>query len=652
MPRTLLIGWDAADWRFIDPLLARGLLPTLASLRERGVWGNLSTIRPALSPMLWTSMATGHRASRHGVLGFVEPMPDGTAVRPVPSTSRKCRALWNAAHLSGLTSNIVGWYATRPAERVRGCIVSNGFELPASASAEPWPVDPTAVHPPEMAGHLAALRVHPTEIDGAAILPFIPSAAKVDLARHPRIGKLRQLIAQTASIHAIATHLIEHTTWDLTAVYYEGIDRFGHEFMHFHPPQMNGVSDEEFATYQHVMVGCYRWFDMMLERLLGLAGTDTNVVLLSDHGYFHDRRRPEVEADPESWHRSHGVAVLAGPQIRQPEGGRLFGATILDVAPTVLSLLNLPVGRDMAGRAWAEVLRHSPPPPIDSWEDVPGDDGRIMPADNVAPADPAAAREAVRQLVELGYIDASATAGPEAAVNAASLMQYNLAISLLDEGRPGDAAAVLQPLSRAHPDDLALATQLAISHAANGDAAGARAVASAVCEQMKQTPARISLLLGVLDLSEGNTASAEAHLQHAQSTTGDHPDLFFRLGQVYLQSGRLPAAVQAFSRAIELDPDHAPSHDGLAETALARNDHAAAERHALDAVALAHHLPRAHFHLAAALAGQGKSLEALTAAGVCLHMAPSHRDARRLLADLLEEGGRVGEAAMHRGLIR
>src|SRR5476651_1614356 len=79
--RVLLVGWDAADWRFIEPLLERGLMPTLAALRARSAWGIVASLRPALSPMLWTSIATGKRPTRRGILGFVEPSPDGRGVR-------------------------------------------------------------------------------------------------------------------------------------------------------------------------------------------------------------------------------------------------------------------------------------------------------------------------------------------------------------------------------------------------------------------------------------------------------------------------------------------------------------------------------------------------------------------------------------------
>ena len=57
--KLLLIGWDAADWKVIDELMAEGKMPTLKRMVEEGTSGNLRTLQPPLSPMLWTSIATG-----------------------------------------------------------------------------------------------------------------------------------------------------------------------------------------------------------------------------------------------------------------------------------------------------------------------------------------------------------------------------------------------------------------------------------------------------------------------------------------------------------------------------------------------------------------------------------------------------------------
>ena len=93
--KVLLIGWDAADWKIINPLLDAGLMPALESLINKGVMGDIATLDPVLSPILWTSIATGKTGDKHGILNFVEPIPDKMELRPVTSTSRKCKALWN-----------------------------------------------------------------------------------------------------------------------------------------------------------------------------------------------------------------------------------------------------------------------------------------------------------------------------------------------------------------------------------------------------------------------------------------------------------------------------------------------------------------------------------------------------------------------------
>jgi predicted AlkP superfamily phosphohydrolase/phosphomutase len=59
--KILLVGWDAADWKVIRPLMDAGKMPNVRRLVENGCSGPIATLHPPLSPMLWTSIATGHR---------------------------------------------------------------------------------------------------------------------------------------------------------------------------------------------------------------------------------------------------------------------------------------------------------------------------------------------------------------------------------------------------------------------------------------------------------------------------------------------------------------------------------------------------------------------------------------------------------------
>src|SRR6185295_1799732 len=115
---------------------------------------------PRLSPLLWTSIATGKTADKHGILNFVEPDPSGAGLRISTSTSRKTKALWNMLTQSGMRVNVVGWYASHPAEPINGVSVSNLFweGMPAKPD-EVWPMIKGAVHPPSMTDEIAGLRV-------------------------------------------------------------------------------------------------------------------------------------------------------------------------------------------------------------------------------------------------------------------------------------------------------------------------------------------------------------------------------------------------------------------------------------------------------------------------------------------------------------
>src|SRR5665213_4313606 len=93
--KVLLVGWDAADWKVIRPLMAAGRMPNITRLVNTGCTAPIATLQPSFSPMLWTSIATGKRPFNHGVHGFMEPRQDGRGVQRVTNLSRNCKALWN-----------------------------------------------------------------------------------------------------------------------------------------------------------------------------------------------------------------------------------------------------------------------------------------------------------------------------------------------------------------------------------------------------------------------------------------------------------------------------------------------------------------------------------------------------------------------------
>jgi predicted AlkP superfamily phosphohydrolase/phosphomutase/Flp pilus assembly protein TadD len=465
--RILLLGWDAADWRLINPLLEAGKMPALESLINRGVMGNLATIRPMLSPMLWTSIATGKRAYQHGIHGFAEPTADGAGIQPISNLSRKAKAFWNVFCQNGMQGHVVGWWPSNPAEPIRGAMVSNLFQMAMSNDpSDPWPLPSGAVHPERLTEVIRDLRFHPSELDEKQIRPFIPHAEEVDQENDSRLAACATMLSECTSVHAAATFLAQNVPWDYMAVYYDAIDHFCHAFMKYHPPRQSHVSERDFRLYGNVVEAAYRYHDMMLATWLSIAGPETTILLLSDHGFNIGQMRLEAiplePAAPAAEHRDLGIFVMAGPGIKRDE--RIYGATLLDICPTLLTIAGLPVGRDMDGRPLVEAWESAPAvDSIESWENVLGETGQHPPETKL---DPRESQQAIEQLVDLGYIERPDADVETAIRKTVRELNFNLAQSYMDADRHGEAIEILLLLHEANPDDSRFAMRLALCYRA------------------------------------------------------------------------------------------------------------------------------------------------------------------------------------------
>lgn len=646
--RLLLIGWDAADWQVIHPLLDAGLMPNLQRLIEAGVIGNLASLSPMLSPILWTSIATGKRAYSHGVCGFAEPLPDRSGVRPVGTRTRQCKALWNIASQNDRRSIVCGWQASHPAEPVRGAMVSNLFAVPPpGATPDAWPIPGGAVQPPAIANDLAELRVHPTEIEGSMIQQLISNAAQLDQSK-PAVQRqllfLAERLAEVITVHAVATELLAKETWDFGAVYYECIDQVGHGFMPFHPPRLPEISESDFEFYKDVMTGIYRFHDLMLERLLQLAGPETHVMIVSDHGFQSGGRRPRGPIEPAQWHRPQGIFVLHGPGIRADE--RIEGATLLDIAPTVLTLLGLPIGDDMEGKVLVNAFIEQPEiARIPSWETVAGHDGRLPLAPNER--DPAAAQTVLQQFIALGYIEAPSDNAARAVAIAEAEADYNRAAALSEAGRGGEARELLEALTARHPEEARYWQALAQACFAALNPAAAKPALAAL-ERLEPGKPQTLVLRGLVAWADRDMTACAAAFEEAERIAPNDPITRTYLGRLYLRQRQWAKAERAFKRVLDLDPDSAEAHYGLSVALPRQNFVEQGIDHALLAVGLRHEFPEAHFQLGAILSRMGWFERAVQAFEMSLRLRPGFLLAHRYLTLIYGRIGRGDLAERHR----
>ena len=638
--KVLVIGWDAAEWKVIMPLIQQGKMPAFARLMSRGVHGKLQTLDPPLSPMLWTSIATGFRADTHGIGGFIEPTPDGENLRPVTSTSRKVKAIWNILNQEGYKSNVVAWWPSNPAEPINGVMVSNLYQIATKPLNEEWEMPKGTIHPEALSETMKEFRIHPHQINLEQAQAFLPNIKTDEALRSdPRTASVLRTMANAGTIHSATCHLLEHTEWDFTAVYHDAIDHFSHIAMRYFPPRRPEIPEKDFDDYKDVVEAAYLFHDRMLARMMSLIDEEnTTVLLISDHGFHCDHQRPlyipKEPSGPAVEHSQYGVFVMAGPGIKN-DGRQISGLSVLDITPTLLHHMELPVGKDMEGKVlhacFEEVHEvHW----IESWEQVPGDAGMH---DEILREDPWAAQEALQQLVDLGYIDALDDDKIQQVEKSKRENEYYIARNLLNAGK---FAPAIEILDRIYTESKVqrYGQRLAFAYLTKRQYRKSMMILEELSEQNKQSqlaedaydklgmeqPMYLDYLEGLIMLAMNKPHLSLPKLLEIQEKNPYNYQLALNIAQIFLQRKKYDLAENQFIRALNIDDSHARAHHGLGLSFLRRGELNAAIEEFLIAIDHDFFFHRAHYHLGEALVRQGLFEDAVQAFEVNLRIAPKN----------------------------
>jgi predicted AlkP superfamily phosphohydrolase/phosphomutase len=347
-------------------------------------------MEPSASPALWTTIATGVTPDHHGIHNFVvagDPHAGAApveaeagrarairmeaVVRPVTSTMRRAPAFWNILSRYDRRVGVVGWLVTWPAEPVSGYIVSSYLPYVYNWSTG-RPLKGTIVEgiphqtfPEGLVDEIEPLKVRPQDLDPALVGRFYDAAATGDLLPADRecVTGFRWSLACDETYRGIGRHLFGRYPVDLFAVYFGGADVASHRFWKFaHPEALDyRVRPQDAAALGGIIDAYYEHLDGILREYLADLGSRDTLVVLSDHGFqpVWDPARPATSGH----HRLEGMIALWGRGVAR--GVRIEGARLVDVLPTLLLILDVPladtlVGRPLSGALEASFLRDHP----------------------------------------------------------------------------------------------------------------------------------------------------------------------------------------------------------------------------------------------------------------------------------------------------
>jgi len=637
--KVLVVGLDGADWKIVDPLMASGRMPNLLRLVKSGVRANLLSITPMLSPVIWTSIATGVEPARHGVMDFLAPSAAG-ASEPVTSGARRAPAIWELLSEAGVRVGVTGWWATWPASPVNGTIVTDrvAYQLfgyssdPRSAAGKTWPATAyDTVRPLIVPTDAIPWSEVETYLDGPRRQPD-----EFDADERQRLEEFRTLLAAGKTYLDVALAMRKRDNASFEAVYFEGTDTASHLFMSYRPPQLASIDARGFASFRSMVDRTYENADRILGRLLeGREGW--TVIVLSDHGFASDATRPLTtdsrigHGAAADWHRRFGLFVMSGPSVKR--GIRLEKASVYDIAPTILALFHQPVPRSWPGRVLGTAL-------TPEW--LASNSVSFLAVDPVHRGsseppqdDDHESRELRAKLQSLGYLAAS-DAVPMTTKN-------NRGVGLLGDGKFKEAASVFREALADEPNNPTLMSNLGIALRFAGERREAREwfeKAFLLPEGRRSAGHQ----LAQFKMEEGDFEGAERMLRSVLKREGGAAEVRNALGLVLEKRGRIEEAAREYAESARLDTNSAEPRTNLGNLARQKQRDDDAERWYLAAIAADPYYMGAYNNLALLCEDRGQIDRAIDLYGRALAKAPDNAVVMSNLASLYFGTGENREA--------
>ena len=370
-PRVVVVGVNGMELDIIRPLLLRGEMPNLASVVSRGAYGKLRTVSAPNCPRVYCTIFTSTQPEEHGVTGFV--------VGGITANTNmlKQEPIWSFLSKQGVSVGMANVPATFPVMPVNGYMISGmltrGKDCEDGVLCAPKlseVVGGDAVYP-------KALREELLKNVGDFYIDCERMPAASDLAGH-ETEVIDRWLKKVQTIREQQTRLFDyllstHPT-DFTFFVQSCEDRTGHWLYPISPfnagynPKINNVRVDAFPNQ-------YVAFDNVLGTILKHLDDNTYLIIVSDHGIKplreFEEKDPHAHADHEKTTpviAKHdfadgddvpGSVFVAGPGIKH--GYRLMGlgASVYDVAPTLLHLYGIEQPKQMRGRVLSEIFEGS-----------------------------------------------------------------------------------------------------------------------------------------------------------------------------------------------------------------------------------------------------------------------------------------------------
>lgn len=261
MRRVLVIGIDGGTFDLIRPWAEAGDLPNLGRLMAEGAHGPLESTLPPVTAPAWTTFATGVNPGKHGVFDFIRPV--GGEFDLVNANSVRAPTLWQILSEAGHRVGVMNVPVTHPPKPVNGFIIGGMLS----------PVGSQFTYPADLLDRYVD-RLKPYRI--APSVQYKPGNEAVFT------DDLLDLVARRGEY---ALQLMADYPYDFLMFHFLATDNLQHAFWKFVDPAHPRYDPAAAAAFGPAVKQVYQRIDDYAGRIVDRAGSDTTVIVMSDHGF-------------------------------------------------------------------------------------------------------------------------------------------------------------------------------------------------------------------------------------------------------------------------------------------------------------------------------------------------------------------------------
>lgn len=258
MTKLLVIGLDGVTFELIKPWMENGEMPNLKKLMETGTYGKLESTIPPLTYPAWTSIVTGKNPGKTGIFHF-STKEEGEYGKRIMGRIQKDR-LWDLLGKKGKKSIVINVPGTYPVSEINGTMISCMMT----------PAGEKYTYPEKLQEELDNDE-YEIDVDTKESWGNFPEKIKIDKVfnvTEKRMNAIRKLM--------------KREEWEFCMLVFTGTDRLQHFFWHYIDRNSKHFQESEYEKRIHEY---YKIIDNNIKEIIELAGEDTVVCLVSDHGF-------------------------------------------------------------------------------------------------------------------------------------------------------------------------------------------------------------------------------------------------------------------------------------------------------------------------------------------------------------------------------